>query len=263
MAKNFRKTQKICTNPMCPHKIGHLYPDCHGPGGPMEGRRDEVIAKIAKAKEEREKKAKAITPTPSAPGIRHDKSGRAYLLDSESGQAVFLASTQPPPTPDVALAALTTNSIPRDWYNDMSVMDQNEYEALFVEEHSASVDWRERRRMVAPDTFLVSSPNYASHSTLSRNFGPFILDSGATIHISPDTGDFFDLKPIPPRTIKGVGGSSINATGIGKIRLHIADGQTIILDPALFVPEVAVKLRERSQRSAGTMRYNDGMVMSS
>ena len=197
-AKNFCKTQKLCTNLMCPHKIGHLYPDCHGPGGPMEGRRDEVLAKITKAKEEREKKAKAITATPSAPGIHHDKSSRAYLLDSESGQAVFLASTQPPPTPDVALAALTTDSIPRDWYNDMSITDQIEYEALFVEEHSASVDWRKTRRIIAPDTLLASSPNYASHSTLSRNFGPFILNSGATIHISPDAGDFFDLKPIPP-----------------------------------------------------------------
>jgi hypothetical protein len=243
-AKNFRRTQKICTNPMCPHKIGHLYPDCHGPGGPMEGRRDEVIAKITKAKEERDKKAKVTgATTPSATGIHHDKSGRAYLLDSESGQAVFLASIQPQPlTPNVALATLTTDPIPRDWYNNMSTADQSEYEALFIEEHSASVNWRERRRAVASDAFLTSSPNYDSRSKLSSNAGPFILDSGATIHISPDTGDFFDLKPIPPRTIRGVGGASINATGIGKIRLHIADGHTITLDPALFVPEVAVRL---------------------
>ena len=243
-AKNFRRTQKICTNPTCPHKIGHLYPDCHGPGGPMEGRRDEVIAKIAKAKEERDKKAKVTgATTPSATGIHHDKSGRAYLLDSESGQAVFLASTQPQPsTPDVALAALTTDPIPRDWYNNMSAADQSEYEALFIEEHLASVDWSERRRAVASDAFLASSPNYDSRSKLSSDAGPFILDSGATIHISPDAGDFFDLKPIPPRMIKGVGGSSINATGIGKIRLHIAGNHTITLDPALFVPEAAVRL---------------------
>jgi GAG-pre-integrase domain/Integrase core domain len=243
--KNFKRSQKVCTNPTCPHKIGHLLPDCHGPGGPMEGRRDEVNAKIARAKEEREKKTKAgaaTTATNSTPGVRHDKSGRAYILDSESGQAVFLASVQPMPTPDLALAALSTNDIPREWYNDMSATDQHEYHALFLEEHSASVDWREERRMITPDAFLASSPNSDSRSKLSCNIGPFILDSGATIHISPDASDFFDLKPIPPRTIKGVGGSFISATGIGRIRLHIANGHTIILNPALFVPEAAVRL---------------------
>src|SRR5882762_10124167 len=75
--KNFRRSQKVCTNPTCPHKVGHLLSDCHGPGGPMEGRRDEVNAKIAKAREEREKKDKT-TVTTSAPGVRHDKSGCAY-----------------------------------------------------------------------------------------------------------------------------------------------------------------------------------------
>src|SRR6202011_1075660 len=71
---------------------------------------------------------------------------------------------------------------------------------------------------------------------------PFILDSGATIHISPDIMDFFNLKPIPPRTIRGIGGSSINATGIGKICLRISKTIELILDPALFVPEASVRL---------------------
>jgi hypothetical protein len=95
---------------------------------------------------------------------------------------------------------------------------------------------------MSADALFASSPNTNSRTKLSVNAGPFILNSGATIHISPDSSDFYDLKPVPPRSIKGIRGSSINATGIGKIRLCLSKGNTIILDPALYVPEVAVHL---------------------
>ena len=94
--------------------------------------------------------------------------------------------------------------------------------------------------MISTGDALVASMNTNTRTTLSAKSGPFILDSGATIHISPDASDFFELRPIPPRTIKGIGGSSISATGMGKIRLHIAKGLEIILEPALFVPEASV-----------------------
>ena len=84
--------------------------------------------------------------------------------------------------------------------------------------------------------------NTNAHTTLSINAAPFILDSGATIHISPDTSDFFKLKPIPPRMIKGIGGSSISATRIGRIHLQIAKGLELTLEPVLFVPEASVRL---------------------
>ena len=89
---------------------------------------------------------------------------------------------------------------------------------------------------------LVASMNTNAHTTLSVSVGPFILDSGATIHISPDATNFFELKPIPARTIKGIRGSSISATGIGKICLRIAKGLELILEPALFVLEASVCL---------------------
>jgi hypothetical protein len=71
-------------------------------------------------------------------------------------------------------------------------------DALFLEDHSVSVDWHIRRRSVTTDTFLASSINSNSHTKLSSDVGPFILDLGTTIHISPDTSDFFELKAIPP-----------------------------------------------------------------
>jgi hypothetical protein len=92
---------------------------------------------------------------------------------------------------------------------------------------------------MSTDAFLASSLNTNSCTTLSASAGPFILDSGATIHILPD---FFNLKPIPPCIVKAIGSSSNNATGIGKICLCVVKGLEITLDPALFVPEVSVHL---------------------
>ena len=46
---------------------------------------------------------------------------------------------------------------------------------------------------------------------------PFFLDSGATVHISPDASDFIMLKPISKRPIQGVGGTYIAATGVSTI----------------------------------------------
>ena len=124
----------------------------------------------------------------------------------------------------------------------MSEADCFEYNALFLEDHSVSVNWHERRRTVPTADALVASMNTSTRTSLSVHAGPFILDSGVTIHISPETSNFFDLKPIPTRRIRGIRGSSISATGIGKIRLHIAKGIELTLEPALFIPEATVRL---------------------
>ena len=236
----------VCGNTLC-GRTGHKTEDCFGTGGAMEGKRDEVLAAKAKARQLKKDKT-AASNSSAASGIRHDKSGHAYIIDSQTNQAILLASdnADPPTTaPELALAALSTLStdpIPAEWYGNMSEADKFEYEVLFLEDPVASVDWRERRRDISTDVLLASSPNFNSRTKLSLNAGPFILNSGATIHISPDSSDFYDLKPIAPRAIKGIGGSSINAIGIGKIRLRIAKGNTIVLDPTLYVPEAAVRL---------------------
>lgn len=68
------------------------------------------------------------------------------------------------------------------------------------------------------------------------------MDSGASIHISPDSTGFLDLKPIEPRLIKGVGGFPISVMGIGRITLHVQGGNTMVLDPVLYVPHATVRL---------------------
>lgn len=71
---------------------------------------------------------------------------------------------------------------------------------------------------------------------------PFFLDSGASVHISNTESDFFSLRPIPPRTVSGVGGSSIEALGVGTLRLVVSKGTHITLDQVLFIPTATVRL---------------------
>jgi hypothetical protein len=142
--------------------------------------------------------------------------------------------------PTSALAAFGPSTDPI--YTSMSDADCFKYNALFLNDHSASINWHERRRTVSASNTLVASMNTNAHTTLSINTGPFILDSGATIHISLDTSDFFELKPIAPRLIKGIGGSSISTMGIGRIHLQIAKSLELTLEPVLFIPEASVHL---------------------
>ena len=189
----------------------------------MEGKRDEVLAKPAKAHKEKNKKKveKDGAPTnnsgPTASGIQHDKSGHAYIVDSISGQEILLTSDDASTSPTIALATL--DSADDLIYISMSDADHFEYDTLFIKDHSALVDWHERRRTVSAGNCLVASINTNTCTTLSADARPFILDSGATIHILPVSSDFFELKAVPLRTIKGIRGSSISATGIGKICL--------------------------------------------
>lgn len=71
---------------------------------------------------------------------------------------------------------------------------------------------------------------------------PFFLDSGASIHISNTESDFYSLHPVPPRAVNGVGGSSIQAIGIGSIHLIIAKGIHLTLENVLFIPAATIHL---------------------
>lgn len=79
-------------------------------------------------------------------------------------------------------------------------------------------------------------------SLMSLNEKPFFLDSGVTVHISLCRSDFITLRAIPSRTVKGIGGSSIEAVGMGQIRLHIQNKVEIILENALYIPASTVCL---------------------
>ena len=177
----------------------------------MGGKRDEVLAKRAKAREERDKKKNETSSNgPSASGIHHDKSGQAYIMDSVSGQAILLASANDSSVPTTALAAFEppTDSI----YTSMSTVDRFEYDALFLDDHSASINWYERRRSVSANDALVASiiPTLApiflcasDHSSLTQeqqSTSPPIRLISSTLSLSPsEQSEESEVHPSTPR----------------------------------------------------------------
>jgi GAG-pre-integrase domain len=88
----------------------------------------------------------------------------------------------------------------------------------------------------------VSAINASKKVPLSVIDYPFFLDTGATTHLSPERADFLDLRPIPPRSITGVGGTQICAIGVGTIRLSVGRGTRLVLEDVLYVPSATVCL---------------------
>ncbi|KZT18528.1 hypothetical protein NEOLEDRAFT_1031456, partial [Neolentinus lepideus HHB14362 ss-1] len=240
-------TGAVCTHCKCK---GHLVASCWGPGGPMEGRCDEVLAaKAAKWNG----KGHGPTPAATAPaatvassvgstGARavkcYDDSGRAYLLDPIT-RIAYLCESIPAETASLVSATVHTaeatilhvNATPTvttpDWlaaYSD-AAGDRYEYEAFLtlVDSFDCSLDWHKRGRTDLTYATLASLPVYPVEARgctpLQHVDAPFYLDSGATTHVSPERSDFIDLWRVPPSPIWGVGGSTIHAIGIGRIKL--------------------------------------------
>jgi hypothetical protein len=233
----------------------HPTKDCFAKGGAMEGKRDEVLACKRAAREARGSSAgnkttatpKAAAATGKPGGLRYDTNGRAYLLDSESHQAIYVASAPEPVdthTPSTEFAGLASDAITPAFIRELSAVDEDEYTALIAAADSltTSLDWRAHTRPVDFAGITYKAPNQRQRTIVDPSIVPFFLDSGASVHISNNEADFFSLRPIPPRPVNGVGGSSIQAVGIGTLRLVVARGIHVTLDNVLFIPTATVRL---------------------
>jgi hypothetical protein len=127
---------------------------------------------------------------------------------------------------------------------DLSDTDEDEYTTLVaaVDSLTTSLDWHTHSRPINFAGITYKAPNQRSRTIVDPAIVPFFLDSGASIHISNDETDFFSLRPIPPRAVNGVGGSSIQAVGVGTLHLIIARGIHITLNNVLFIPAATVCL---------------------
>ena len=163
-------SNKICSNPICPQPNSHLGSNCWEKGGVVEGKRDEVLTRRAKADEDCERQKGSSNNNsgrPSASGICCDETGHTYIVDSVSGQAILLAAADDRTTPTLALAAFEPSTDPI--YASMSNADRFEYHALFLDDHSTSINWHERRRMVSAGNILVATSGYPNFLTTSSN----------------------------------------------------------------------------------------------
>jgi hypothetical protein len=208
------------------------------PGGGMAGKSIQE-SKAARLLDQGKSPTVSITPSPrtSKDGMLtlniKDKQGRALIayLDPKDLQV---------DTPTAEFAGLASTPVPTH-----SRLEEVEWAGWIAleEEPQTKVDWNEYSRPVEESTYATIAPlQQTKRTAISLDTHPFYVDSGATIHISPDQSDFQTLRAIPARSVKGVGGSSIVALGMGDIRLRVARGAYIILKDTLYIPHSTVRL---------------------
>ena len=95
----------------------------------------------------------------------------------------------------------------------------------------ASVGWS--TSLCSIDSSMAETSPVQSHSACvllaNSNSMPFLLDSGASAHISPKHSDFKHLHPIAHHAIEGFNGLSTTAVGVGNIDLCTGSGHKISL----------------------------------
>ncbi|KAJ8517427.1 hypothetical protein ONZ45_g5388 [Pleurotus djamor] len=220
----------------------HTVEFCVRPGGGMAGKSiEESFAARQGKKRKRDDTAAMATTVPAAPPppvpsanpsiLKHG--GNEYLLDPNTRQAFLLHENNGP---------LPLSDSPNPF---AGIAHMEEYSAwlLTTDSLSTSCDWK-THSLKRPITHVAAfAPDFTQRRRpVDMSHLPFYLDSGASTHISPERGDFFELYPIPPRRVQGVGGSAIFATGIGKIKLLLGRGCSITLDNVLFIPNSTVRL---------------------
>ena len=220
-----------CERPLCANckQPGHRTEFCIKPGGLMAGKTlDEARAAQSAARAlQKSRNPRGTTSsqvnTADSTSTSVTINGKRYVLEN-TAQVVTETNS--------ALAALT-----------MEAYDHDEYVAvLATDDPLASVDWRSHSRSIDDTTHSPVAYSAGRSPIAYPDELPFILDTGATCHISPEPSDFKVLKDIPRHPVKGLGGSAVYATGIGDIELHIASGHKLKLSNVLYVPESRVRL---------------------
>ncbi|TFY62134.1 hypothetical protein EVJ58_g4056 [Rhodofomes roseus] len=225
------KGPRVCINPGCPHPNGHTAAQCFAAGGGMAGKRDERLAARKKARRGKGKQTAAVAPvsttTSSATTACVDQPGRPFkfIVDKNTGKAYFLGVA---PSPADSAAAKDT----------------------------VSLNWAAQTRVPADSAASSAAPDPAVARRLPTvGPGPFLISSAASTHLSPKKADFCELRPITPRGIRDANGSVIYACGVGRVRLHIDRGASLVLDDVLYVPLATVRLVSVSALCNSASRY--------
>ena len=240
---------------ICSHcqRPGHTAEFCISPGGKFAGHSLEEarIAQRAAWAKERAQRTSSSTNTQRTTSSANVATTNAATTNTQN------ASRPLSPTP----SATTSNSMQINgvtWVLLSSTADTAQialgpivdpnfeftaYQANHDENninHRVSIDWNE---FSFPNNNPHASSAYhtfPAHKVLHGS--PFVLDSGASCHISPERNDFKTLTPTAPHPITGFGGSCVYATGIGTVQLQTKSGTRLTLDRVLFVPNSTVHL---------------------
>ena len=209
------------------------------PGGGMAGK---TIAKsIAAHKKDRENKRGGGNNNSTTSGkvsvTMKDSSGKAFVVYADPTDISM-------PMPSAEFAGIASDTIPNDISLSASIKSV-EYEGwlVFEEEPRATIDWNTHTKPSNIAAISEISPVQQKNCTpISVDNLPFYVDTGTTVHISPEKSDFLTLRPTTAQFVKGVGGSSITTIGVGDIKLRVTRSTYIILKDTLYIPNATVCL---------------------
>jgi hypothetical protein len=85
---------------------------------------------------------------------------------------------------------------------------------------------------------LTTNPHVAAHMGEMAWF----LDSGATMHCTPDEEELKHVREIAPIPIRGVNGARMQATKVGSKTFRFADGTSLTVYGVLVIPDAALRL---------------------
>ncbi|KAG1722974.1 hypothetical protein EDD22DRAFT_854052 [Suillus occidentalis] len=157
--------------------------------------------------------------------------GLRYNTNSESHQAIYMASAPEPtdaPTSSTEFAGLASDMIMPAFICELSDAGEDEYTMLLasVDSLMTSLDWHSHTHPVDFAGLTYKALNQHQCTIVDPSVVPMFLDSSVSVHISNEEGDFYSLCPIPPCSVNGVGGSSIQAIGIRTLCLIVARAPT-------------------------------------
>ena len=204
-------------------RSGHTALWCIRPGGGMAGKTIEE-SKNARRKDKDSKPGSttsSTTPSTSAARVQvsvKGQDGRAYLMFTDPSSLTPVIDSTQQPKEFAGIASISADSITTDDIEYHGFIAAIQEELTEPEgEYRANVDWNSYSKTVDAADISTSSPY--SNVLISTDVSPFFVDSGASSGISPYKSDFANLRPFT-RQVKGIGGSIIDAYGIGDIKIR-------------------------------------------
>jgi hypothetical protein len=234
---------------LCAHckKPGHLADFCIQPSGKMAGRSIEDARTAQRAAAGKPPRSDGTSPKPTS-----TTPAAAKVATSETKtvpDSVIIGGVTYYPSVPAASSTACVAYTPCSAIETLSMTSGDSdfsFHAFLAlcGPSSASVDWNKHTTSHSASQADASPVlSHVSRVLVARPMEcPFILDSGASNHISPERSDFKTLRPIAPHPIQGFNGSSTSAIGIGDIDLCIASGHKLMLRDVLYVPTCSTRL---------------------
>ena len=250
---------RVCSN--C-KAMGHLVETCIKPGGKMASRSLEEAQAAQRTTSVKARNTKDNTASAHVAAATTDSTTTSSITSVPSTAAPTPSPSPAPTTNPISIqlngvtyypgqittqAAMdtTTEDTHTSWAGTVVHPDNWGFHAYLAVNDAphAGIDWGSFSCPVTISQDDICPATYSiSHPPVNVDTSLFAFNTAATCHISPVQLDFKTLWPISKYPVKGLGGATVYAIGIGEINLRIVKGCSITLHDVLFIPASTICL---------------------